>query len=85
MLHMIKVVVSEGKAVVKSFVFNEKRDDKALQKAFVELDRATWSFESGQIIGLFQHDKLLRFYSDEQRGWVYTNNNGIYEGLVGEK
>ena len=80
---MIKVIVAEGKEPIRSFVFNEKQDDKAFQKAFVELDRATWSFESGQVIGLFQNDKLIRHYSDPSKGWVYKNNNGIYDGLVG--
>ena len=26
-----------------------------------------------------------RHYSDPSKGWVYKNNNGIYDGLVGEK
>ena len=84
-IHMIRVIISEGKEPVKSFVFNEKQDDKAITKAFVELDRAMWSFESGQIIGLYQNDKLLRYYSDPNQGWVFSNNNGIYEGLGGAR
>ena len=82
---MIKVVIAKGPVPIKRFEFNERKDDRAFEKAFVELDRATWSFEPGQVIGLFQNDKLLRHYSDPDIGWIHKNNNGIYDGLVGEK
>jgi hypothetical protein len=72
---MIKVVVAKGNIPVKRFVFNERKDDRAFEKAFVELDRATWSFEPGQVIGSFQNDTLL--YSDPDTGWIHKNNNGI--------
>lgn len=82
---MIKVVVAKGKVPVKIIDFNEHKDEDAVKKAFIELDRATWKFETGQTIGLFQNDKLLRYFNDEETGWVHMNNNGIYEGLRGER
>ena len=82
---MIKVVVAKGKVPVKIIDFNEHNDEDAVKKAFIELDRATWKFETGQTIGLFQNDKLLRYFNDEETGWVHMNNNGIYEGLRGER
>ena len=82
---MIKVVVAKGKIPVKIIDFNEQKDEDAVKKAFIELDRATWKFETGQTIGLFQNDKLLRYFNDEETGWVHMNNNGIYEGLRGER
>ena len=75
---MIKVVVVSGKNVIKQFEYNERKDDHAFEKAFVEMDRATWAFEPGNIIALYQHGKCLRHYSDPEQGWVHTNNNGIY-------
>jgi len=75
---MIKVIVSNGKKLIKHFEFNERKDDHAFEKAFVELDRAAWEYEDGNIIGLFQNDKLLRMYTDPNKGWLHTNNNGIY-------
>jgi len=75
---MIKVVVVSGKKVIKQFEYNERKDNHAFEKAFVEMDRATWEFEPGNIIALYQHGKCLRHYSDPEQGWVYTNNNGIY-------
>ena len=82
---MIKVVVAKGTVPVKIIDCYEHKDEDAVKKAFIELDRATWKFETGQTIGLFQNDKLLRYFNDEERGWVHTNNNGIYEGLRGER
>ena len=82
---MIKVVVAKGKVPVKIIDFNEHKDEYAVNKAFIELDRATWKVETGQTIGLVQNDKLLRYFNDEETGWVHMNNNGIYEGLRGER
>lgn len=82
---MIKVIVAKGKTPIKILEFNERKDEDAFKKAFIELDRAAWKFESGQTIGLFQHNKLLRYFNDEETGWVHMNNNGIYEGLRGER
>ena len=82
---MIKIIISEDTAVSKVIKFDEHHDDHAVTKAFVELDRAMWSFESGQVIKLYQDDRLLRYYSDPNRGWIFTNNNGIYDGLRGQR
>jgi hypothetical protein len=75
---MIKVVVVNNRKVVKQFEFNERKDEEAVKKAFIECDRATWNFEPGNIIALYQNKQLLRHYSDPDKGWVHVNNNGIY-------
>jgi len=75
---MIKVIVVNDKKITKQFQFNERKDEHAVRKAFIELDRAVWSYETGDIIALYQNNQLLRHYCDDQ-GWVFTNNNGIYD------
>ena len=84
-INVIKVIISENKVVSKRVEFDEHKDDNAVTKAFIELDRAMWSYEAGQVIRLYQNDRLLRYYSDPEQGWVFTNNNGIYEGLRGQR
>ncbi len=76
---MLDVIVLRDKKVVSRFSFNEKKEEKAFEKAFVEIDRASWSFQDGDMIGLFQNKKLLRSFSNPEIGWVHTSSNGIYE------
>ena len=76
---MINVIVMRNNKAISRFSFDEKKDDFALEKAYVEMDRASWSFKEGDAIGLFQNQRLLRSYSNANNGWVHANNNGIYD------
>jgi len=76
---MINVMVIKDSKIVRNVGFDESQEEDAVKKAFVECDRATWSFEPGQTIGLFQNGKLLRSFADESKGWIYVNNNGMYD------
>jgi hypothetical protein len=82
---MINVVVRDLDKVKKRFSFDESRDEEAMKKALVECDRLTWSYEVDNVITLDQNGRLLRFLTDDQVGWQFINNNGIYDGLVGER
>ena len=44
-INVIKVIISENKVVSKRVEFDEHKDDHAVTKAFIELDRAMWSYE----------------------------------------
>lgn len=76
---MIDVIVLRNNRVIKHSTYNEKKQENAFEKAFVEIDIASWAFEDGDAIGLFQNKKLLRSFSNPKVGWVHANNNGIYE------
>ncbi len=76
---MIDVIVLRNNKVIKHSTYNERKVENAFEKAFVEIDIASWAFQDGDAIGLFQNKKLLRSFSDPQVGWVHANNNGIYE------
>lgn len=75
---MLRVMVIKDSKIIKDRSFNELVEEDAVKKAFIECDRAVWSFEPGQAIGMFQNGKLLRTFVDESKGWIYTNNNGMY-------
>ena len=76
---MIRVLVMDDRdRVCKDLSFDERKDDDAVRKAFIECDRSVWSYEPGQVIGLWQNNRLLRSFTSEEQGWVFLNNNGIY-------
>ena len=83
MINVIVRSVQPVKSVVYSF--DETVDDEAMKKALVRCDISTFSNESEDVITLDQDGRLLLFLVDKQVGWQFINNNGIYDGLVGEK
>ena len=66
--------------IIKSVVFDESRDDDALNKALVECDRAIWYRDKNKpqsfIVALIQNERVLRYATDGN--WGFTRRS-MYE------